>query len=113
MQNTQANSKRLAANQVRQAERIAEGALRLFDMEGHSIDVFALNAELTGQLYILFEGKPFVAMPKSPSVFTSEGIQEGSINLSVAQILTDANDCVAYMQDAALNADGTLLSFLY
>ena len=108
MQNIQPNSKRVAANQVRPAEQIAEGALRLFDTEGRSIDVYILNAERTGMLYLLFEGKPFVAMPKEPPVlsFTPEGIQDGRVNLSAAQLLMDAKDCITYVQDVAL--DGTL-----
>ena len=108
MQNIQPNSKRVAANQVLPAEQIAEGALRLFDTEGRSIDVYILNAERTGMLYLLFEGKPFVSMPKEPPVlsFTPEGIQDGRVNLSAAQLLMDAKDCITYVQDVAL--DGTL-----
>ena len=108
MQSSPRISKRVAANQVRPAEPIAEGALRLFDMEGHSIDVYVLNAKRTGMLHVLFEGKPFAAMPKQAvACFTPEGIEERRTHLSAAEVLMYAAEDIAYAQDVALD-HGTL-----
>ena len=103
MQSSPRISKRVAANQVRPAEPISKGALRLFDMEGHSIDIYVLSA---GMLHVLFEGKPFAAMPKQAvACFTPEGIEERRTHLSAAEVLMYAD--IAYVQDVALD-HGTL-----
>lgn len=53
-------SEREMANRVRAAEIISKGALRLFDIDGRSVEVHVLNAQRTGMLYLVYEGKPYV-----------------------------------------------------
>ena len=57
-------------------------------------------------LHVLFEGKPFAAMPKQAvACFTPEGIEERRTHLSAAEVLMYAD--IAYVQDVALD-HGTL-----
>ena len=105
-------SVRVVANQVRSAEHILSGALRLFDIEGRSVEIYVLDAQRTGMLLVVHNGKSYASNPKQPpSSFTPDGREVGRMHLGTAQLLMDASHVkeeIVYVQDVALDANGVL-----
>ena len=102
-------SEREMANRVRAAEIISKGALRLFDIDGRSVEVHVLNAQRTGMLYLVYEGKPYVGTStQTPQSYTPDGSCTGRVNIGIAELLMDATEEVAYVQDILLGEILTL-----